>query len=164
MFTMTVSKRNYFDSRLITAKVAEANRQIFNRFGGYVRKVAKRSIKQAPKIDVATGKQLGRGRRRAGIVTRDAIAAPGKPPYAHIGVVGRMLSYAYDDSTHSEVIGPELYGKGTLKQLEEGGEITIGPSGRRKSRRATLRAHPFMVPAFMLGLQQLPGWYRDSVK
>ncbi len=162
MFSMTASKSNYFDGALIQTKVAEANRRVFGRFGGYVRKVAKTSIKKAPKIDVVTGQRLGPGRRKKGVVTRDAIADVGKPPYAHLGTIGQMLFYAVEPE--SVVIGPERAKAGTLRALEEGGEITIGPKGRRKGRQVTLGKHPFMQPAFQLGLGQLMEWYKDSVK
>ncbi len=162
--TVQPSSRNAFYGRLLFARVAEANRRVFGRFGGYVRKVAKTSIKKAPQVDVTTGKRLGPGRRRKGVVTRDDVSQPDSPPFAHVGRIGQRLFFAYDPQTQSEVIGPEPYGQNTLRELEEGGVITIGPRGRRKGRRVTLRRRPFMLPAFRLGLEQLPGWYRDSVK
>lgn len=164
MIAARLGKQSFFDSAAVTKAVDAATRRNLSRFGAFVRTRARSSIKQAPKIDVSTGTRLGPGRRKKGTKTRDVTSQPGQPPYSHVGYVKRFIFFAYDFQSRSVVIGPTLFGQGTVEALEKGGEVTIPARGRRKEKRVGLRARPFMQPAFEAELPGMMELWRDSVR
>ncbi len=163
MFTASLGKQSFFDRQPVLNAVDRATRKVLSRFGGAVRLRAKYSIRKAPKVDVATGQRLGPGRKRKDVVTREAISDPGDPPFSHVGTVGKLIYYAYESDTKGVVIGPERFGKGTVSALEHGGTISIGPTRKRKGRRVTIAARPFMSVAFEAELKTMPPMWQGSV-
>ena len=171
-------------------KVKDAKRIVGRHFGGYVRKVAKNSIKRS-----------------------DPPSPPGKPPHSHIGLLKSNIFFN-QDQTGAVIIGPTklnmlsfsregLPTKGTIPNaLEYGGEayvaerrtssgkwtrqdlrrrgkvrivealrsagsgevqVQIGGIAFRR-RRVVIRPRPFMGPAFIKGQDKLPAMWAGSIK
>jgi hypothetical protein len=174
-------KRTFFDSKTVVSAVDRAERRVLSKFGAYVRRTARSSI---------------RNRKR--------ISRPGEPPSGHSGVLRRFLFFGYDRHRASVVIGPaktnQLYFdddyrplRGTVPEvLEHGGSVSVieewigrGPgtdrahlrsfwvrvdhrrrySDRPKRRRKiTVAARPFMGPSLAKEQPKLPDMWQNSVK
>lgn len=117
--------------------------------GGFIRTVAKRSIKPAArhpkKAQAGFLKGLG----------GEVYSQPGQPPLSKIGLLRDNIFYAWVSATRSVVIGPaKLNGRGNVPAaLELGGPCTTTAltfeKGRRKFvlRTFMMRARPYMRPA-----------------
>lgn len=131
----------FFDRSAVTGRVSRAERRVLSRFGAFVRRGARSSIRR---------------RRR--------ISSPGAPPSSHTGLLKRNIYFVYEPARASVVIGPILLNKAgdAPALLEHGGRVTR----RRKKRkvRMTYRPRPFMGPAFEREQSQLPALWRDSVR
>ena len=139
-------KQTFFDSKTVRAKTDKATRRVLSKFGAFVRRTAKQSIRK-----------------------RKRVSQPGKPPSSHIGLLKKFIYFGFDVVRRSVVIGPvRLTQKGrgdAPSALEYGGTVTLEPRRRRdKKRRARIRPRPFMGPAMEKEKQQLPALWRDSVK
>lgn len=155
-------KEGFFDREAVIKAVGRATSAIFNEFGRLVRKTAQKSL-----------------------VYGDKPAPPGSPPTAHksrtrtrvskstgkvrkrvVSFLREFITYKYDKTTKSVVIGPERLGStvdpAALRALEYSGTSTIRANGKRK--RVTIRARPFMRPAAAAELPTLPPMWRDSVR
>ena len=135
-------KQLFFDRRAVTSRVAPATRKVLSKFGAFVRRTAKGSIRN-----------------------RRAAAPPGSPPSSHTGLLKKFIFFGYDPGRESVVIGPtrlDRRGQGEAPSLlEHGGQTTLVRRGKRK--RATYRARPYMGPAFEKAQPKLPAMWRDSV-
>ena len=133
----------FFDREAVTAKVAPAIRTVLAKFGAFVRRTAKGSL---------------RTRRRS--------APPGSPPSSHTGLLKKFLLFGYDPDRRSVVIGPARLDRRGLGEapslLEYGGSATLERRGRRM--RTTYAARPYMRPAFEKEQPKLPAMWRDSVR
>lgn len=153
-------KRTFFDRKAVTDHTDKVTRKVFSRFGAFVRQRARTSIRQAPRVNVATGRVV-RGRRARGVETRAAISQPGKPPFSHTGLLRQFILFGYDKSRKSVVIGPAALnarvnedGKRATQLLEYGGSTIV--MGRRGPRRDYYEPRPYMTPAFETEKQRLP--------
>jgi phage gpG-like protein len=116
-------------------------RQALFRSAGYVRLVAKTSIKSVGKKD----RRASVAQARAMNLGRDAILAayyppsrPGTPPNTHTKQLPRSIVFAADSSGGSFVIGPSRSGIDEIGQVHEFGG---------KFRGRNYPARPFMRPA-----------------
>ena len=161
-------KKLFFDRKAVTSRVDKRKRQVLSKFGAYVRRTSRRSIRKRKKA-----------------------SRPGSPPSSHIGLLKKFIYFGYDPNRDSVVIGPvRLTHKGRGQapaNLEYGGTITLptrevevkGKAGRDDHGRFTksikqkntikggkhrIRPRPFMQPAFEKEQPKLPGMWRDSVK
>ena len=138
-------KRMFFDSKTVRSKTDRATRRVFSRFGSYVRQTARRSIRKRKKR-----------------------APAGQPPSSHLGLLKRFIFFGYDVVRRSVVIGPlRLTKKGRGKApsvLETGGRITIFSKKKNRQVQGTVRARPYMGPAFKKEQSSLPSLWRDSIK
>jgi len=139
-------KRMFFDSKTVRAKTDKATRRVLSRFGAFVRRTAKQSIRKRKKA-----------------------SEPGKPPSSHTGLLKRFIWFGYDVVRHSVVIGPvrlSQKGRGEAPSaLEHGGIVMMRPRRREgKKTRTRIRRRPFMGPAMEKEKDQLPALWRDSVK
>ena len=139
-------KRMFFDSKTVRSKTDKATRRVLSKFGAFVRRTAKRSIRKRKKA-----------------------SEPGKPPSSHAGLLKRFIWFGYDVVRRSVVIGlVRLSQKGRGEApaaLEHGGVVTMRPRRREgKKTRARIRRRPFMGPAMEKEKGQLPALWRDSVK
>ena len=152
--------RMFFDKPAVMRAVDRATRRVLSRFGAYVRRTARQSI-----------------RRRKGP------SAPGQPPSSHTGLLKDFIFFAYEPAKEDVVIGPAKLNRGTNapELLEEGGTvITKRPrwiptgktraDGRPKRIRVpagttlTYEARPYMGPAFRENLPKLDEFWRNSVR
>jgi len=142
------AKRLFFDTKAVRSKVDKATRRVLSKFGAFVRRSAKSSIRK---------------RRR--------VSAPGQPPSSHTGLLKRFIFFSYDPSQRSVVIGPErLTSKmGTAPEaLEYGGRSQVAGGRqydkRSKSTKVIVRQRPFMGPAFEKEKPKLPEMWKNSVR
>ena len=140
------AKGLFFDSKKVIDATTKAERKVFSRFGAFVRRAARSSIRR-----------------------RKRVSEPGKPPSSHTGLLKRFIFFAYDLGRRSVVIGPaRLSGKigDAPRALEYAGKskVVARRRGQRVIRTVTIRARPFMGPAFKQEKPKLPAMWRDSVR
>ena len=147
MFTMDfrAAKQAFFTSPAVTGAVDRATRKVLSKFGAYVRRGARSSIRK---------------RKRA--------SEPGKPPSSHSGLLKRFIFFGYDRAAQSVVVGPvALRSKPEAPELlEYGGQVQrrVGRRGRKKKLKTMrYRPRPFMTPAFETEKPKLPAMWKDSV-
>ena len=132
----------FFDSPQVIKAVDDATYRSLLRFGQYVRKVARHSVKR-----------------------RKGPSRPGRPPHTHTGAI-KIIFYGFDPVRRSVVVGParlrskDKYGPVTVPELMEYGETVRGDDGRMHR----YEARPFMGPAFEVGQEKLDDFWRDSVR
>ena len=135
-------KQIFFDREAVTSRVDPATRKVLSKFGAFVRRTAKGSI---------------RNRRKA--------APPGSPPSSHTGLLKKFIFFGFDPGRQSVVIGPARLnqrGRGDAPPLlEYGGQTTLARRGKRV--RATYQVRPFLGPAFEKEQPKLAAMWRDSV-
>ena len=135
-------KRMFFTSKAVLSATDRATRRVLSKFGAYVRRTAKSSIRK-----------------------RKAISRPGKPPSSHTGLLKRFILFGYDPTRRSVVIGPLRLTRGgrgdAPRALEEGGTSRLVRRGRKK--RVKIKARPFMGPAMEREKPKLPQMWRNSV-
>jgi hypothetical protein len=140
---MRPSKDNFFDREHVQRSMDQTTYKAFFRFGAFVRKVARRSIRKRKKI-----------------------SDPGFPPSSHTDLLKDRIYFAWDSVQGSVVMGPEKINRPTEapELLEFGGDVEVIEDG--KPRRKHYRARPFMGPAFEAGLEKMPEmWtYNTSVE
>jgi len=136
-------KKLFFDRAAVTSRVDQASRRVLSRFGAFVRRTAKGSIKK-----------------------RKAASRPGTPPSSHTGLLKRFIFFAYEPALRSVVIGPmrlNQRNRGDAPSLlEYGGRTTL--VRRDKELRRTYRPRPYMGPAFEKERPKLPDMWRGSIK
>jgi hypothetical protein len=135
--------RTFFDRKAVISKVDAASRKVLSKFGAFVRRSAKSSIRKRKKP-----------------------APPGSPPSSHTGLLKKFIFFGFDPDRRSVVIGPTRLnqrGRGEAPPiLEYGGTTTLKRRGKRK--RTTYKARPYMGPAFEKEQPQLPAMWRGSVR
>ena len=136
----------FFDSKKVVDATTRAERRVLSRFGAYVRRSARSSIRRRKKV-----------------------SRPGKPPSSHTGLLRRFIFFAYDLRHRSVVIGPARLNRKTgtaPRALEHGGrsKVVAKRGGRRAVRTVTIRARPFMGPAFEKEKPKLSAMWRDSIR
>ena len=136
-------KHLFFDNKRITSSVDKATRKVLSRFGAFVRRTTKQSIRKRKKI-----------------------STPGKPPSSHTGLLKRFIFFGYDRRNLSVVIGPARLTDNNRGQapsiLEFGGTATV--KGKKRKKNVTIQPRPFMGPAFEKEKPGLPSMWKDSVK
>ena len=136
-------KKLFFDRQAVTRRMEPAKRKVLSKFGAFVRRTAKGSIRRRKKP-----------------------APPESPPSSHTGLLKKFIFFGYDPGRGSVVIGPvrlDQRGRGEAPSLlEYGGATTLMRRGKR--RQTTYRARPYMGPAFEKEQPKLPAMWRDSVK
>lgn len=136
-------KQLFFDTKAVRDKVDSTTRRVLSRFGAFVRRTARSSIRK-----------------------RKRISEPGSPPSSHTGLLKKFIFFGYDVSQRSVVIGPERLsqkGRGEAPHLlEYGGTGTVERKSKRQ--RAKVRARPFMGPAFEKEEPKLAAMWRDSIR
>jgi len=139
-------KRMFFDRKAVTSRVDRATRRVLSKFGAFVRRAAKSSIRK---------------RKRA--------SAPGQPPSSHSGLLRRFIFFGYDAGKRSVVIGPQRLNQkvgDAPHALEYGGISTVveGTRRKRRKRRVKISARPYMGPAFEQERPKLSAMWQDSVR
>jgi len=133
----------FFDKKAVRDKVDAGTRRVLSKFGAFVRRTARSSIRKRKKP-----------------------SSPGSPPSSHIGLLKKLIFFGYEPAKRSVVIGPARLsqkGRGEAPHLlEYGGTGTVQRKGKR--RRSRIRARPFMAPAAEKEHPKLPAMWRDSVR
>jgi len=133
----------FFDTKAVRGKVDAGTRRVLSKFGAFVRRTARSSIRKRKKP-----------------------SSPGSPPSSHIGLLKKFIFFGYEPAKRSVAIGPvrlSQKGRGEAPHLlEYGGATKVERRG--KSKRAKVRPRPFMGPAFEKEQPQLPAMWRDSVR
>ncbi len=141
-----VAKKMFFDRKAVRSAVDRTARRVLSKFGAFVRRGAKSSIRK---------------RKRA--------SSAGEPPSSHSGLLKKFIFFGYERDRRSVVIGPARLNQkigDAPHALEHGGVSTVveGLRGRRRKRRVRIKARPFMGPAFEKEKPKLAAMWRDSVK
>lgn len=139
---LSEAKGLFFDRPAVMSATDRAQRKVLSRFGAFVRRTARSSIRK-----------------------RKSISQPGQPPSSHTGLLKRTIFFLYSPNSRSVIIGPVLLGKGTdaPRLLEHGG--TVIRRRRRRRVRMQYRPRPFMQPAFEKEYRQhMPQLWKNSVK
>ena len=137
------AKSMFFTSPAVRGAVDRATRRVLSRFGAYVRRSARSSIRKRKKV-----------------------SEPGKPPSSHTGLLRKFIFFGYDRADQTVVIGPvPLRSKPEAPELlEHGGRVHRKVGKRRRRVRAmTYRPRPYMGPAFEINKPKLPAMWKDSV-
>jgi hypothetical protein len=139
--TLKAAKQGFFDRERVHKAVDKSTRKNLSRFGAFVRQRARTSI-----------------RRRKGT------SPPGQPPHSHVGLLRRLIFFAYDRGQQSVVIGPTLLRQDSEAPglLEHGGEV-VRPD-KRAHRKLRYRPRPFMAPAFEQEQHRLPDLWHNSIR
>jgi hypothetical protein len=136
-------KELFFDTKNIRSAVDRTTRAVLSKFGAFVRRTARSSIRKRKKT-----------------------SAPGQPPSSHTGLLKRFIWFGYEPSRRSVVIGPARLTQGNRgeapENLEYGGMATV--TRRKRKRRARIRPRPFMRPALEKERKQLPSLWANSIK
>ena len=129
----------FFDKKAVRDKVDTGTRRVLSKFGAFVRRTARSSIRK-----------------------RKRISHPGEPPSSHIGLLKKFIFFGYDPGSRSVVIGPvrlSQNGRGEAPALlEHGGPAKVG------KQRTKYKPRPFMGPAFQKEQPKLPAMWRDSIQ
>src|SRR5690606_12960105 len=135
------AKALFFDRPQVQNAVGRAERRVLSKFGAFVRRGARSSIRK-----------------------RKTISEPGKPPSSHTGLLRQTIFFVYEPNRSSVVIGPIELNRGTEapRLLEHGGQVVRKEGSKRV--RMTYRPRPFMGPAYERELPKLPALWRDSVR
>lgn len=188
MLSLEAMKANFLDRAKVDKALDKPVREVMTRFGAFVRKDAKDSIKKARRKrvgelpDDARKKFRAKQRLHKKMGWKKPIlpylpSEPGKPPRfrrANSGI--KKVLFAYDRTSRSVVIGPtgdggKSRGK-TTSVLEFGGKdrsrFTVFKwkrvGGKRKrvrkriSKRVTIAPRPYMNPAFRKNVPLLRKW------
>lgn len=129
-----------FDSPKIESLMDRATRRALMRAGGFIRGVAKRSIRK-----------------------RRGPSKPGNPPHSHIGTLKRFILYAYDPGSQTVVVGPKALGSAQAPQaLEHGGSVRRKIHGHVRVFR--IRRRPFMGPSLEVAAPKVEEFFRDAME
>lgn len=187
-FRVDQAKGMFFDRKAVVDAVDRATRSVLSKFGAFVRRSAKSSIRQ---------------RKRS--------STPGDPPSSHTGILKRFIYFGYDRFRRSVVIGPTIanmvsftenmrptygtiphileYGgsayvmevwdgrRWTRKDLRRRGSVadvgSLRMSGKTnvislgrpvRKRKVTVAERPYMRPALAKEYPKLSAMWRNSVR
>ena len=140
-----INTRTFFNNRKVLRLLDKKTHAALGRFGKYVRKVAKNSIRPVGK--------------------KGTPSQPGQPPKSRKGLLKNFIFYGFDRAKRSVVIGPQkIYGiKGkTPNVLEYGGNIKSKKNKHITSSKVSAR--PYMGPAFRKGKKHLSSLWSNNVQ
>jgi len=141
-----LTKQTFFDRKAVRSAVDRTTRRVLSRFGAFVRRAAKSSIRK-----------------------RKRVSAPGEPPSSHTGLLKKFIFFGYDRPRRSVVIGPQRLNQkigDAPAALEHGGTSTVieGLRGKRKKRHVKIKARPYMGPAFEQEKPKLAAMWAGSIR
>jgi len=133
----------FFDRVKIKNKADAATKKRLSKFGAFVRKRARESIRK-----------------------RKASSKPGQPPSSHTGLLKQFIFFGYDSTRRSVVIGPVVLARkasGIPEVLEYGGNVTI-QWGKARGKTVFIEARPYMNPAFDEEVGRASSLWVNSIK
>ena len=132
-------KQLFFNHPKVLGAVDKATRKVFSRFGAFVRRTARGSIRKRKKT-----------------------SAPGQPPSSHTGLLKRFIFFSFEPSRKSVVIGPMRLTENNRgdapSALEYGGKVMLD------KKQVTVRPRPYMGPAFEKEKSTLPAMWKNLVQ
>ena len=159
-------QKMFFPSKAIPRRVDAASRKVLSKFGAFVRRTARSSIRK-----------------------RKGASKPGQPPSSHTGLLKKFIWFGYEPKKRSVVIGParlasrnsgapEILEYGGMHKLKTDMILRVGGPGRdnkgrftlgqrkkvRKGKKLRIAARPFMGPAMEKEKPQLPSMWANSVR
>jgi hypothetical protein len=160
-FRLPQAKALFFDRAAVTSQIDPASRRVLSKFGAYVRRSARSSIRQVKKKPPAAPAADGKKRRGRPAVTT---SAPGKPPLSHTGLLRDNIFFFFDRSRRSVVIGPIRLNKPGIapESLEYGGDVPVFVK-KKQVGTVKIAARPFMGPAFRANEPKLPEMWRNAI-
>jgi hypothetical protein len=148
----------WFDTEKVAKAVARAERRILTKFGAFVRRGAKTlTRKKAPKA-----KKAKKGEPPP--LAPPRVSRPGEPPLSHLGLINKLILFAYEPREHVVRIGPKRLNKQAGPRFLEGGGETVLTNSRGRKRPANFRPRPFMQPAFDAELPKIDQMWANTVK
>lgn len=129
--------------------------------------------------------RIVRSTAQKSLVYSKASASPGRPPHAHrtqtvykksrksgrvrkqsVSPLRDKIWFAYDSTSRSVVVGPVklsgMVSNNAPASLEAGGSSVIMVHGKR--RAVTIQPHPFMRPAAVAAIGDVPAIWKDSIR
>lgn len=150
----------FFDKKNVLNSVDKASRRVLSRFGSFVRKTARQSIRRPRRKPVA---ELSESERREYLKTGRrpfASSKPGEPPRNQTGLLKGHILFWYNRHERSVAIGPAKFRSGDIPgTLEVGGPIRL-----RSGRTVRIAPRPYMGPALDKELPKLEPLWANSVR
>jgi hypothetical protein len=152
-FRIDQAKHLFFDRQAVTGAVDKGTLKGLSRFGAFVRRDARTSIRKAKKT-----------------------SQPGEPPKSKTGLLRDFLFFVMERASRSVLIGPaKINGKGEgdsiPETLEKGGRVRRrrlklrrGRKAEREVYNATYDPRPFMAPAFEKNLPKVPAIFQGIIR
>lgn len=175
MKSLVEMKALFFDREAIRKAFSRAELKVLSKFGAFVRRTARASIRNASGKRVANlaaklrdeknPKKRDRIQAQIDKAKAATISKPGQPPKGHgQQLLKQGIQFAADPASRSVVVGAVKLNKPGMvpETLEYGGQATIRT--KSNTRRVRVRARPFMAPAFTSNQPKLSQLWADSVK
>jgi hypothetical protein len=141
---LNTAKAKFFDPKKIKDPAERAGLSMLAKFGAYVRRRAKSSIRKRKKV-----------------------SEPGMPPSSHLGQLKDFLFFFVEKEQKNVVVGPILLGKGdgtAPRLLEHGGDVMRRRAKQKHDQRYHYSERPFMQPAFDAEIEKAPALLKDKVR
>lgn len=141
------AKSLFFDRDLVIRKTNIAERKVLSKFGAFVRRTARSSIRK-----------------------RKRPSSPGMPPSGHgQELLKRFIFFVYEPARHSVIIGPARLNKigNAPEALEYGGAsvVMLPRIGQPLEKRSVMiGARPYMRPAFEKEKATMPPHWENSIR
>lgn len=119
-------KGGFFDRGAIITAMSVAERKAMMRTGGYLRKVARNSMRK-----------------------KKGPAKPGEPPHVHVGHIKNLLFFAYDTQTGSLVVGPVGFNGSPVPNILEFGNNK--QEARQFMKPAQVKSQDKLAPSIKFG-------------
>lgn len=132
---------SFFDTEKVTRAVKDSVRKPLSIIGSFIRRSA-------------------RSKMRRKVTKRRKVSLPGDAPLNHTGLLRRGVLFAYDHTNQSVIVGPQkLNTKSNAPEVLE-----FGGRSRVNGRIVTIKARPYMGPAYEENKTKIPELFANSVR
>lgn len=150
----------FFDKPAVMSAVDRASRRVLSKFGAFVRRTARQSIRKPRRKPVGELTDSERLRYKKTGYRPFAPSKPGEPPRNQTGKLRDNILFWYDRHEHSVTIGASAFNSKDIPGVLEHGGSTRLPGGRV----VNIEARPFIGPAYDKEEPKLESLWRDSVR
>lgn len=156
------AKSFFFDRPTVDSLDKDAMRGL-SRFGAFVRRDARKSIRKAKQKTLA---EMSKSERRRFYIRQSiakseggpkprkplATSNPGEPPRSQTGLLKQHIYFIYEPQSRGVLIGPADLNRssGAPETLEKGGHVKLSGG------RFRIEPRPYMKPAFDKNIDNLP--------
>lgn len=166
--------QTWIDIKPVIKAARSASVQSLTKFGAYVMNTARAMLRPARQLPLAAMNSMQRSAylRRVAIAKRRGqpipkrpteSSRPGEPPLSQTGTLKRGVLFGVNEQELSVAIGPALLpghaGARALEALEVG-----GPTPTAQGAVITVKARPFMGPAFQQELPRAADLWANSIQ